>query len=164
MFLIAAPILVSALEHSPNFIGLGTEVTLSLEPEIEFGQRIDRISQVFTYGPRQIRPIRIRIGAGWYHKREFALFTGLELPVYEKLNKAQARSFGLYLVGDMGVSFLEQASFEYQASAIAVITVTPLGGIGIGAVIDKTGTVSLRVAYWAGLYPLIIPNKKKAPG
>jgi hypothetical protein len=105
-----------------------------------------------TFGPAITRPLRFRAGLGGFPSRPFVAFVGLELPLLERLNRSMARGFGVYLLGDMGITVplgvTADAVLAFQLPASA------LGGLQLGVGINQEARLLMTAGWATGAYPI----------
>ena len=131
MTLLIEPMGVAALEYHDFFFGFSTETLvssdLSVTPIIPDSLTLETISFAATYGPAPVSWLRPRAGLGWFPGCPLLMFAGLEIPIFELLNQARARMFGIYFIGNVGMTI----PLDWRANArIAFqIPVMMLGGL-----------------------------------
>ncbi len=155
-FILLAASRPGALEYHDYFIGFGTEVGITAgpvaAPRIPGELAVGHISFMGTYGPAAIRPVRLRAGAGWYPRRPFRLTAGVEIPVFERLNRGRARMFGIYLLSDLALTI----PWGWEADAVLTILVptSAVGGIRFGAGVNRHLQLLANVGFASGVYPI----------
>ena len=149
---------LGAVELEEYFIGLSTELGASAgpfrDPGLAENLRVDHVSFVATYGPGSMRPLRLRSGLGWFPDRPFRVTAGLELPLFESLNRYNARMFGVYLLTDLG--FTIPWDWEADAALTVLFPVSTIGGIRFGVGLTRRFDMLFSVGYATGLYPIRI--------
>jgi hypothetical protein len=141
---------IGAAEYDTTFIGLSTEADLYFTPDAA----MERISLFFTYGPETTEPVRFRGGLGYYPDRPFAVSAGIELPLFERLNKSRARFFGVYLISDLSLEIKKGVQFGATAGGHVLIPLVATGGISVGGGITESLEPFARVSFMSGVYPL----------
>lgn len=148
--------LASAVEYEEYFIGFTTELAVSsdlaVSPLVPDSLRVDAVSFSGTLGPASTSPFRFRAGLGWFPQRPFVLSAGVELPLYERLNRSRARSFGVYLLGDLGVTF--PLGFSGDAVLAIQLPLSALGGLQIGVGVNSEARLLVSFASATGAYPI----------
>jgi hypothetical protein len=82
-----------AADYHDYFVGFSSELSGFVQSADTLQDTVDLRSFSFsgTYGPPALDFLRFRGGLGWWPRRPFRLFAGIEVPVYEVLNSAQPR-------------------------------------------------------------------------
>lgn len=154
--LVLAPVGAAATDYHDYFFGFSTEglvsSDLSITPIVPDSLRLEAISFVGTYGPPAASWLRARAGLGWFPRRPFRLFAGLEIPLVEQLNRARARMLGIYLIGDVGMT----VPLGWTASARIAFQVptTALGGLRLGVGINREANLIVSLDMATGAYPI----------
>ncbi len=155
LVLLAAPH-PGALEYHDFFIGFSTEAAVTAgpvsAPGIADGLSFRHISFMGTYGPGAIAPVRVRGGLGWYPQMPFRLTAGLEIPIFETLNRMRARMFGVYLLTDVALTI----PWGWEADAVLTVLVptSAVGGIRFGAGVNRHLELLFNVGFASGVYPI----------
>jgi hypothetical protein len=156
LILVAGAGVLSAAEYEDFFVGFSTEATISsdlnVKPAIPDSLTFEAISFAATYGPAAVTPVRFRAGLGWFPTRPFRLFTGVEIPLYEQLNRARARFFGVYLLGDLGLTL--PIGLTAEATVAVLIPTNALGGLRFGVGINREADLLFTISTATGAYPL----------
>jgi len=148
LLLIAVASVSGALEYHDYFVGFGTDLMISADPSLfpaREGFAFQAVNFVATYGPPGTRPVRFRAGIGWFPRGPFRVIAGVEIPLYERLNRAMARGFGIYLLGDAVATI--PAGVRAEATAAVLVPMMALGGLRVagGAAFDSSGDPGNRV-------------------
>ncbi len=147
------------LEYSDTFFGINFEgnVAVATDSGLSLGERSEftRLSGVFTVGTRRTFPFRLRSGLGWWPEHSLALMAGTEIALFERLNRAQARMFGVYLLGDAILLAQDGIDYDLRASLMLQVPVTLAGGVSLGAGINRHGNLLVRVCTSIGAYPIL---------
>ena len=145
-----------AVEYHDYFVGFSTEFSvssdLSVTPLVPDSLTVEALSFAGTYGPAALRPLRFRAGLGWFPGRPFRVFTGVELPLYEVLNRSKARAFGIYLISDVGLTI--PFGWTAHASLAVLVPTSALGGIRIAAGVDRKLDALVTISMATGAYPI----------
>ncbi len=147
-----------AREFHDHFIGFSTESAISAgplsAPQIPELLEFQHISLLGTYGPGMINPLRLRAGLGWFPGRPFRLTAGLELPLYERLNRSRARMFGVYLLTDLAMTI----PWGWEADGVLTLLVptSGVGGIRFGAGVNRHLDLLFHIGFASGVYPIRI--------
>ena len=154
--LLAAPALFAQPEYHDYFVGFSSELAvtsdLAVRPFFPDSLTVRSFSFAGTYGPAAIRPVRFRAGLGWFPRQPFRAFAGVELPVYEILNRARARAFGVYLLGDLGVTI--PLGWTADASLAILVPTNAFGGIRLAVGIDRESNLLVTIGTATGAYPI----------
>jgi len=146
----------TAVEYEDYFIGFSTELAVSsdldVEPFFPDSLTVQSLSFAATYGPATLKPIRFRGGLGWFPSQPFRIFTGIEIPVFEHLNRSRARGFGVYLIGDIGVTL--PLGWTADASLAVLIPTSALGGIRLGFGMNRNADLHFTFSTATGAYPI----------
>ncbi len=147
----------AAVEYDDYFVGFSTEALvssdLSVTPTVPDSLTLEAISFVGTYGPPAAASrLRARAGLGWFPRQPFRVFTGLEIPLFERLNRARARLFGVYLLGDVGMTL--PLGWTANARLALQVPTTALGGLRIGAGVDRHANLIVTLDMATGAYPI----------
>lgn len=146
----------AAVEYDTTLIGLSAEGDVVFDPDVA----LSRLSVVFTYGPEATHPVRFRGGLGYFPSYPFALSAGVEIPLYEKLNRSHAKFFGLYLTGDLALEIENGAGFGANAGAHLLIPAFAMGGITVGGGVTETLEPFARIGLVTGVYPLVVSRQE----
>lgn len=153
---VLAPASAAAVEYHDYFVGFSTEVLvssdLSVTPTVPDSLTLEAISFVGTYGPPAASWLRARAGLGWFPRQPFRVFAGLEIPLFERLNRARARLFGVYLLGDVGMTL--PLGWTANARLALQVPTTALGGLRIGAGVDRHANLIVSLDMATGAYPI----------
>lgn len=145
-----------AVEYHDYFVGFSTEVMVSsdlaVSPVIPDSLAVEAISFAGAFGPASVRPVRFRAGMGWFPGRPFRTFAGVELPLYELLNRSRARAFGVYLLGDLGATI--PIGWTANASLAILVPTSALGGIRIGVGLNRRADLIITLGMATGAYPV----------
>ena len=160
LLLVAAT--AGAVEYHDFFVGFGTEVMVvsdaALRPVAEQDATVFEtlavraVSFAATYGPASVRPIRLRAGVGWFPHRPFRVAAGLEIPLYERLNRANARGFGVYVLGDVAATL--PLGWEAEASLAVLVPVSALGGVRFAVGVNRSAQLVITGGTATGAYPI----------
>lgn len=154
--LVIAPSAWAQLEYHDYFVGFSSELAVTsdrgVEPFIPDSLTVQSFSFAATYGPAAIRPIRLRGGLGWFPRRPFRAFAGVEVPLYEVLNRAQARAFGVYLLGDLGGTI--PLGWTADVSLAVLIPTNAFGGIRMGVGVTREAELLVTIGTATGAYPI----------
>ncbi|MFW6312526.1 MAG: hypothetical protein ACOC2N_01415 [Spirochaetota bacterium] len=145
-----------AVEYEDYFVGFSTELAVSSDldasPFFPDSLTVRSLSFAATYGPADLNPFRLRGGLGWFPSQPFRLFTGVEVPIFEHLNRSRARGFGVYLLGDVGLTL--PLGWTADASLAVLIPTSALGGIRLGAGINREADLLFTFSTATGAYPI----------
>ena len=146
---------VTAVEYEDYFVGFSTELAISsdldVSPFFPDSLAVESLSFAATYGPAAVKPLRFRGGLGWFPSQPFRLFTGIEIPIFEHLNRSRARGFGVYLLGDVGLTL--PIGWTADASLAVLIPTSALGGIRIGVGVNRDADLLFTFSTATGAYP-----------
>jgi len=146
----------SAVEYEDYFIGFSTELAVSsdidVSPFFPDSLAVQSLSFAATYGPAGLEPLRFRGGLGWFPSQPFRIFTGVELPIFERLNRSRARGFGVYLIGDVGATL--PIGWTADASLAVLIPTSALGGIRLGFGVNQAADLLFTFSTATGAYPI----------
>ena len=147
---------VWAIEYHDHFIGFSSEVSVSgdraVTPFVPDALAVESVSFMTTFGPQGIRPIRFRGGIGWFPSRPLRLVSGVEVPIFELLNRAMARFFGVYLLAD--VAMLVPVDWHAEAMLTVLVPASALGGIRFGFGINRRLDFVFSASWANGAYPI----------
>lgn len=156
VMLAIAPTDATAVEYHDYFVGFSTEALvssdLSVEPIVPDSLTFEAISFAGTYGPAATPWLRGRAGLGWFPGRPFRVFAGLEVPLFERLNRARARMLGVYLMGDLGMTL--PLGWTANARLAFQVPTTALGGLRIGVGVDRHANLIVSLDMATGAYPI----------
>ena len=156
MLVVTGASAASALDYHDYFVGFSTEFLVSSDADVSpfFPDSLtaESVSFAATYGPAAIRPLRFRAGIGWFPQRPFRLFGGIELPIYEALNRSRARLFGVYFLGDVGVML--PLGWTAEASLAILVPTNALGGIRLGVGVNRQADLLVTLSMATGAYPI----------
>lgn len=156
LVLVSSATMLSAREYDEFFVGFSTEAMISsdraISPIIPDSLTFQSISFAATYGPAAVRPVRGRVGLGWFPSQPFRIFTGIEVPLVERLNRARARFFGIYLIGDVGLTV--PLGWTAEATLSVLIPTNALGGLRFGVGVNQNADFLFSLAMATGAYPL----------
>jgi len=145
-----------AAEYHDYFVGFSTELAITSDPSVEpflpDSLTVRSLSFAGTYGPPGVDFVRVRGGLGWFPRRPFRLFAGLEVPIVERLNRSRARGFGIYLLGDVGLTL--PLGWTADASLAVLVPTNPLGGLRVGVGINREREILFTLGTASGAYPL----------
>lgn len=146
----------SAVEYHDYFVGFSTEglvsSDLSVAPIVPDSLTLEAISFAGTYGPAAAPWLRARAGLGWFPGRPFRVFTGLEIPLAERLNRGRARMFGVYFIGDVGMTL--PLGWTANARLAFQVPTTALGGVRLGVGVDRHANLIVSLDMATGAYPI----------
>jgi hypothetical protein len=146
----------TAIEYEDFFVGFSTEATVSsdsdVSPMIPDSLTLEAISFAGTYGPAAVPFLRFRAGLGWFPRRPFRVFGGVELPLFERLNRARARFFGVYLIGDVGMTL--PLDWTANATISVLVPTSALGGLRLGVGVNRHAELLFTIAMATGAYPI----------
>ena len=150
------PASAAAVEYHDFFVGFSTEVLvssdLSVEPVVPDSLTLEAISFAGTYGPGFAPLLRGRAGLGWFPRRPFRIFAGVEIPLVERLNRARARMIGVYFIGDVGMTL--PLGWTANARLALQVPTTALGGLRIGVGVDRSANLIVSFDMATGAYPV----------
>ena len=158
---------LSAFVYSDTFFSLHTEIDISLEEDTDTTDLtvlesprfdIDAYSLILDFGPASFPlDLRLRGGIGWFPKEPFRLIAGIELPLFERLNRFNAVAFGIYLAGDAVMeASADAAALSGRASLSLLLPAGSAGAILCGVSVNHRGEFSLILGTASGGYPVII--------
>lgn len=147
----------AALEKR-SFFGLDTQAAFALgataaDPQSLFDLTtyVNRVSFHVTYGPPLVY-VRFRLGAALNPQAVFSLYTGIDVPIYEKLLKeSEQRLFALAVFADADFPFAAPYRQGFDAGVYASFTFS-LTGLSIGARINQDGLILPFVSYTGAYY------------
>ncbi|MFP4485228.1 MAG: hypothetical protein ACLFO1_10285 [Spirochaetaceae bacterium] len=148
-----------ALEYSDTFYGINLEsdIAVATDAQVDFSERFQmtRLTGVFTLGTRRSFPFRFRMGVGWWPRQPVALMAGTELAIFERLNRAKARMFGVYTLADGNLLLDDGIDYQLRLSLALQIPVSLAGGMTLGVGIDNHRRFYIRVCSAVGAYPIL---------
>ena len=147
---------LTAVEYHDYFVGFTTELAVSSDlrvaPLVPDSLSVESVSFSATWGPAATRPLRFRAGMGWFPSRPFVVFAGLELPLYERLNRSRARSFGLYLLGDLGITI--PMGWSGDLVLAVQLPTSALGGLQLGLGVNQDRHLLITFNMATGAHPI----------
>ncbi len=114
-----------------------------------------RAGATFTYGPPGWRLLRLRASLGWEPERPLFAGAGIEVPVFERFNRARGRSIGLFVLSDLSYGFWNGHRLTADAGLVALVPVTMVGGVALGGGVTHRGEPFVQVGYMAGVFPIV---------
>ncbi len=137
------------------FMGINWEFSMSIPEGDVDSLNSEAVSLVFTLGHRDYFrgfPVRLRAGIGWYPEKPFRFAVGTEFALYEVLNRAKARMFGIYLVSDVTAEMTDTTPIQANISGGILIPLTTIGGIFLSCGIDTEGNPIAALSIMSGGY------------
>ncbi len=158
---------LSAFVYSDTFFSLRTEIDISLKEDSDTTDLtviesprfdIDAVSCILDFGPESFPlDLRLRGGIGWFPKEPVRFIAGIELPLFERLNRFKAVAFGIYLAGDAVMEAkADAATLSGKASLSLLLPAGSMGGILCGVSVNHRGEFSLILGTANGGYPVVI--------
>jgi hypothetical protein len=103
-----------------------------------------------SYGPPNWY-VHFRGGAALDPGPVFSLFTGVDVPLYEKLGYNEQRLFVAALFGDIGIPFAAPFELGFDFGAYASLTPS-LTGLAVGVMVNQDWLVLPFVSYTGAYY------------
>ncbi|MFP4644699.1 MAG: hypothetical protein ACLFM0_10120 [Spirochaetales bacterium] len=108
----------------------------------------------FTYGFPGVRLPRVRAGIGWEPQQPVYTAVGLEVPLFERFNAANARGVGVFILSDVVLGFPEDPRVSVDTKLVGMLPVSIVGGISLGGGVTHRGEPLLHIGYKTGVFPI----------
>ena len=159
VLLIAGSALAGASEdlYDSRFLGVSYHYQSFIDSgEDTFAERLSprAAGATFTYGFPGFRFARVRAGLGWEPEQPMYTALGVEVPLFERFNPANARGVGLFVLSDVVYGFPGEPRLSLDTKLVGMLPVSLIGGISFGAGVTHRGEPLLHIGYKTGVFPL----------
>ena len=159
VLLIATPVAADASEdlYESRFLGVSYHYQSFIDTDRDsFAEQFSPrgAGGTFTYGFPGVRLPRLRAGVGWEPEQPMYAAVGLEVPLFERFNVANARGVGLFVLSDVVYGFWDTPRVSVDTKLVGMLPVSMIGGISFGGGVTHRGEPLLHIGYKTGVFPL----------
>ncbi len=158
VLLIAVPVAADDSEdiYDSSFLGISYHYQSFLDTDED--TFIDGLSPrgaggTFTYGFPGFRFARVRAGVGWEPEQPLYTALGVEVPLFERFNRANARAVGLFVLSDLVFGFPNEPRISVDTKLVGMLPISMIGGISFGGGVTHRGEPILHIGYKTGVFP-----------